>query len=122
MAYGRANAPWLYLQAFRLCVTLGALLHHEKDFSFFRARTIAYDGDMWSAPFLTLIIPHYLGCSPELQRLCQSSDRACLDDLGLSPAGLVPYANRIWRRDLVMMGPPTQIQAAMVSRLEKSWE
>lgn len=125
VAQGHVNKPWLCLEAFHLYVTLGPLLHHEKNFSFFRARTIVYEGDQWFSPFITIILPHYLEFPiwfpSELRDLCTFSDRAELKDLCLPMVEILPRVNPTWRRDVVTMGPSTEIQMAMISRLEQSW-
>ncbi|KZP19333.1 hypothetical protein FIBSPDRAFT_892724 [Athelia psychrophila] len=125
VAFGHVTTPFLHLQAFDLFVTLGPLLHHEKNFSFFRARTIVHAGTWWFAPFLTLIIPHRLDFPIRfplaLRNLYQYTDLAGLDDLRLPEVEIVPKCHRVWRRDLVEAGPITKIQAAMASRLQESW-
>ncbi|KZP29078.1 hypothetical protein FIBSPDRAFT_947084 [Athelia psychrophila] len=126
VAFGHVTSPFLYLPAFRLYVTLGPLLHHEMNFSFFRARTIIRSGQWWCAPFITLIIPHHLDFPVHLslarRNLYQYTDRARLEDLDLPNVEIAPQVHRAWRRDVVVMGPITQIQAAMASRLEQSWK
>lgn len=125
VAHGQFDTPWLYLEAFRLCVTLGPLLHHEKDFSFFGARTSVRDGNRLSSPLLTLIIPHYLGLPVwfplGLQGLYQYTDRAELKDLVIPEVAIDPRGVQVWRRNVVEMGPPTEIQAAAAVRLARSW-
>lgn len=123
VAHGRFNKPWLYLHAFHLCVTLGPLLHHEKNFSFFKARTMVCDDGQWVSPLLTLIIPHSLGLPiwfpPVFQELLQFSDRAELQDLGLPDVAIDPRGVRVWC-NVVELGPLTRTQAAVASRLEQS--
>lgn len=127
VAHGHIDTPWLILEGFRLAVTLGHLLHHEKDFSCFRARTIVYDGMRreWFSPLITLVIPHSLGLPvwfpPEIQKLYRYSDLAALKDLGVPEVEIDPRCIHIWRVNVVEMGPPTRIQAAVASRLGKSW-
>ncbi|KZP27729.1 hypothetical protein FIBSPDRAFT_886287 [Athelia psychrophila] len=125
VAFGHVTTPFLHLQAFNLFVTLGPLLHHEKDFSFFRARTIIHAGELWYAPFITLLIPHHLDFPihflPALRKLYQYTDRAELSDVNLPNVEIIPKNHRAWRRTAVEMGPITEIQAAMASRLQESW-
>ncbi|KZP04750.1 hypothetical protein FIBSPDRAFT_967867 [Athelia psychrophila] len=126
VAFGHVTSPFLYLPAFRLYVTLGLPLHHEMNFTFFRAHTIIRSGQWWCAPFITLIIPHHLDFPVHLslarRNLYQYTDRAWLEDLDLPNVEIAPRVHRAWRRDVVVMGPITQIQAAMASRLEQSWK
>ncbi|KZP16532.1 hypothetical protein FIBSPDRAFT_894964 [Athelia psychrophila] len=125
VAFGHVTTPFLHLQAFNLFITLGPLLHHEKDFSFFRARTIIHAGELWYAPFITLLIPHHLDFPihfpPALRKLYQYTDRAELSDVNLPNVEIIPKNHCAWRRTAVEMGPITEIQAAMASRLQESW-
>lgn len=126
VAHAQIRTPWLFVQAFRLCVSLGPLLHHEGDFSFFRGRTIVCEGDTWSSPCLTIMIPHdpdfpFWLIPTALPEAGQYSDRVSLRDLGIPRVGLVPYQNCIWRRDLVSPAFSFKVQAAMMDRLEQSW-
>lgn len=122
VAYGRVDTPWLYLEAFRMCVTRGPLLHHEKNFSLFRAITPIGNGRQ---QLLTLIVPHRLGLPvwfpPMLQELCQNSDRAELKDLCIPEVEIVPRGHRAWRREMMVPGSYTELPVAMAARLERSW-
>ncbi|KZP08239.1 hypothetical protein FIBSPDRAFT_901431 [Athelia psychrophila] len=112
-------------RAFNLFVTFGPLLHHEKDFWFFWARTIIRAGELWYTPFITLLVPHHLDSLIHfplaLRKLYQYTDCAELSDLNLPNVEIIPKNHCVWRRTAVEMGPITEIQAAMASRLQESW-
>lgn len=126
VAHGRFDTPWLYLEAFHMCVTLGPLLHHEKKVSLFRARTIVYENNMWSSPLLTIFIPHHLvlpvSFPPDLQELYQYTDRADIEDLNVPPVQIIPRVHRVWERDVVRGSSITERQLALENRLRQSWE
>lgn len=125
VAHGRVDKPFLYVKAFQLCMTVGPLLRHEKNFSFFRARTIIRGVGCWFSPLFTLIIPHYLGFPvgppPMLRKFYQWSARAGLADLYLPTVEIEPQGDSVWRRDVAIVHPCTGVQAAMGVRLEQSW-
>ncbi|KZP17249.1 hypothetical protein FIBSPDRAFT_894368 [Athelia psychrophila] len=122
IAQGRVDKPWLYLEAFRLCITLGPKIGHEKNFSIFRGRALIRDGGQRLSPFLTLIIPHRLGLPvwfpPVMQDLYSYSDRAKLEDLYLPS---IPFFCGVWKRVVTDDRPYTDIQAGMVRRVERGW-
>lgn len=125
VAYGRMERPWIYLLGYCLFVTLGPLLHHERDFSFYRAHTIISEDDRIVSPLLTFIVPHYIDTpySFPISLLClyQHSDRAELADLLVPEVAPVPPAVCTWQRNVVTRGPSTVIQAAVADRLQQSW-
>ncbi|KZP15612.1 hypothetical protein FIBSPDRAFT_958627 [Athelia psychrophila] len=122
IAEGQIDKPWLYLEAFRLCVTLGPMIGHEKNFTIFKGRALIRDGGQRYSPFLTLIIPHRLGLPvwfpPVMQDLYRYSDRAELKDLYLPT---VPHFCGIWERVVTDKRSYTNVQAAMVIRIELGW-
>lgn len=122
---GPLNTPWLYIPAFKLCVTRGCLLHHEMNFSYYQARTrVLVDGQEFSSP-LALIIPHYDG-HPEpgswLQDQHDLSSHISLADLKLPKVEIHTYCTRRWVWGDMDQSQWTEVQAESFDRLDKSWD
>lgn len=83
-------------------------------------------GDRLISPLLTFIVPHHIDIpflfSLSLLKLYQHSSRAVLADMDLPDVELVPRTFCTWQRDVVAMGPPTEMQAAVTCWLRQSWE
>lgn len=124
--WGRVDTSWLYLPAFHMCVTRGPLLHHEKNFSYYQARTRVYVDDQRISPFLTLIIPHHLGFPEAFHLSVQDKhelpSRAKFSDHVLPRVDIYAHRVRVWQWDRVNFYPWTEIQAASFARLQESWD
>lgn len=125
VAHGRFDTPWLYLEAFHMCVTLGPLLHHEKGVSLFRARTLIYENNQWYSPLLTIFIPHYLplpvSFPPALRNLYQYTDLAVIEDLHVPPVEIIPRIPRVWKRN-ARWNFLSARQMALAIRVKRSWD
>ncbi|KZP30232.1 hypothetical protein FIBSPDRAFT_884483 [Athelia psychrophila] len=120
---GPLDTPWLYLPAFKLCVTRGNRLHDEEDFSYYQARTrVVVDGQPFSPP-ITLLIPHRIGYpGPGSWRKDDLSSRISLADLELSEVEIRTYRTRQWVWGDLDRNQWSAGQSESFDRLNESWD
>ncbi|KZP17108.1 hypothetical protein FIBSPDRAFT_894515 [Athelia psychrophila] len=120
---GPLDTPWLYLPAFKLCVTRGNRLHDEEDFSYYQARTrVVVDGQPFSPP-ITLIIPHRIGYpGPGSWRKDDLSSRISLADLELPEVEICTYRTRQWVWGDLDRNQWSAGQSESFDRLNESWD
>ncbi|KZP28207.1 hypothetical protein FIBSPDRAFT_885807 [Athelia psychrophila] len=120
---GPLDTPWLYLPAFKLCVTRGNRLHDEEDFSYYQAHTrVVVDGQPFSPP-ITLIIPHRIGYpGPGSWRKDDLSSRISLADLELPEVEIHTYHTRQWVWGDLDRNQWSAGQSESFDRLNESWD
>lgn len=121
---GPILTPWLYLPAFKLFITIGSLLHHERNFSYYQGRCrVVSNGRRYSLP-LTLIFPHQVW-HPEsdcwLRKPLDSSHLSSLADINVPEVEINTYRFRQWVWQVPDEDQWTEAQAASFNCLDCSW-
>lgn len=122
---GPLDTPWLYLPAYKLCVTRGRLLHHEQDFSYYQARTrIPMEDPEVSLP-LVIIVPHYLGhpepFCPSSQDIVEMPSRLSLVNLNTPEVEICTNRDCTWNWEAADREKWTEAETLSFDRLDDSW-